>query len=212
MSCSKFHLIRAGYPIKRRCISVFHHLLCHPGGRGGPLPYGRGRDARRLAQGYTFRILVFLRVIWGKCHYIISRKGLFLGLHGKKYKKLCIFNSFYSIFSCNQSLKWSLQGKNEKSEDYSKAESSDFSFLFFIFRLISSLFQRSNVYNQQDLRPRFLQLIFSCPDWSSVRFNSKFPTSVPAPFLRESPLRALSSQGDQKRESKDCCPNASECS
>ena len=41
---------------------------------------------------------------------IFSRKRSLLGLHAKKYKKyiLYIFNSFYSLDSCNQSLKWSL--------------------------------------------------------------------------------------------------------
>ena len=38
------------------------------GGGGGGIPYkkGKGRDARRLAKGYKFRILVSLRVIWAK--------------------------------------------------------------------------------------------------------------------------------------------------
>ena len=39
-----------------------------PGG-GGRLPYERDGDARRLAYGCKFRILVSLRVFWAKCHY-----------------------------------------------------------------------------------------------------------------------------------------------
>ena len=85
----------------------FPSLVLSPGRGGGD---ERGGDDPRLASGCKFRILVLLRVFWGKCHYIISRKGLFLGLHVKKYKNLCIFNSFYLIVSCNQSLKWSLLG------------------------------------------------------------------------------------------------------
>ena len=37
--------------------------------RGG-LPYESGGDARRLAYGCKFQILVSLRVFWAKHHYI----------------------------------------------------------------------------------------------------------------------------------------------
>ena len=39
---------------------------------------------------------------------IFSRKGLFQGCTRINIKKLYIFNSFYLVDSCNQSLKWSL--------------------------------------------------------------------------------------------------------
>ena len=38
--------------------------------RGGGLPHERGGDARRLAWGYKFQVLVSLRVFWTKHHYI----------------------------------------------------------------------------------------------------------------------------------------------
>ena len=37
-------------------------VLSAPRGEGGPSAYERGGDARRLAQGWKFRILVSLRV------------------------------------------------------------------------------------------------------------------------------------------------------
>ena len=37
---------------------------------GGGLPYEMDGDARRLAWGCKFRILVSLRVLWAKCHYL----------------------------------------------------------------------------------------------------------------------------------------------
>ena len=39
-------------------------------GERGDSAYERGGDARRLAQGCEFRILVSLRVFWAKHHYI----------------------------------------------------------------------------------------------------------------------------------------------
>ena len=39
------------------------------GGGGGGLPYEMDGDARRLASGCKFRILVSLRAFWAKCHY-----------------------------------------------------------------------------------------------------------------------------------------------
>ena len=41
---------------------------------------------------------------------IFSRKGLFKGCTRRNIKKLCIFNSFYLLDSCNQRLKWSVLG------------------------------------------------------------------------------------------------------
>ena len=38
-----------------------------PGRGGGGITYERGGDARRLALGCKFRILVSLGVFWGKC-------------------------------------------------------------------------------------------------------------------------------------------------
>ena len=40
------------------------------GGGGGDTAYERDGDARRLASGCKFRILVSLRVFWGKRHHI----------------------------------------------------------------------------------------------------------------------------------------------
>ena len=37
-----------------------------PEGGGGILPYKKGRDARRLAWGCKFRVLVSLGVFWAK--------------------------------------------------------------------------------------------------------------------------------------------------
>ena len=56
-------------------------------GGGGNSPYERGGDARRLAQGYTFQILVSLRVSWAKRRHIQPRRSP-LGLHAKKYKNI----------------------------------------------------------------------------------------------------------------------------
>ena len=39
-------------------------------GGGGGLAYERTGDARRLAKGYKFRILVSLRVFWAKRHHM----------------------------------------------------------------------------------------------------------------------------------------------
>ena len=47
--------------------SALRKTECFP---GGDSLYDRGGDARRLAQGYKFRILVSLRVFWAKHHYI----------------------------------------------------------------------------------------------------------------------------------------------
>ena len=38
--------------------------------RGGGVPYKKGRDARRLAWGKKFWILVSLRVFWAKCNHM----------------------------------------------------------------------------------------------------------------------------------------------
>ena len=73
---------------------------------GTPIWKGRPGDARRLSLGCKRRILVSLRVFWAK------RKTVLLGLHSKKYN--FFFNSFYLLDSCNQSLKWSLSGVNNR--------------------------------------------------------------------------------------------------
>ena len=47
-----------------RCTMRWERLvfISRSGGRGGGLPYERGGDARRLAYGCKFRVLVSLRV------------------------------------------------------------------------------------------------------------------------------------------------------
>ena len=45
---------------------------------------------------------------------IFSRKGLFQGYTRRNIKKLYIFNSFYLLDSCNQSLKWSFLGVKKR--------------------------------------------------------------------------------------------------
>ena len=45
-------------------------LLPRGGGGGGDSAYEMGGDARRLAEGSKFRILVSLRVLWAKRHHI----------------------------------------------------------------------------------------------------------------------------------------------
>ena len=70
---------------------------------------------------------------------IFSRKGLFKGCTRRNIKKLCIFNSFYLLDSCNQSLKWSLLGVKKR------------------------------------LGHAQIGLLLG--------FNSKFPTSIPTPFI-----------------------------
>ena len=55
-----------------------HNILCYDfmhlqrlyRAVAGGLPYERGGDARRLAYGCKFQILVLLRVFWAKHHYI----------------------------------------------------------------------------------------------------------------------------------------------
>ena len=58
------------------------------GGGGTPHIKWRG-DARRLTQGYKFRILVSLRVFQAKRHHIQPRRSR-IGLHVKKYKNIYI--------------------------------------------------------------------------------------------------------------------------
>ena len=58
------------------------------GGGGTPHIKWRG-DARRLTQGYKFRILVSLRVFQAKRHHIQPRRSR-IGLHVKKYKYIYI--------------------------------------------------------------------------------------------------------------------------
>ena len=55
------------------------------GGGGGSSAYERGGDARRLAEGCKFRILVSLWVLWAKRHHILPSRSR-LGLQAKKYK------------------------------------------------------------------------------------------------------------------------------
>ena len=43
---------------------------CPRGGGGGNSAYERDGDARRLAKGCKFRILVSFRVFWAKRHHI----------------------------------------------------------------------------------------------------------------------------------------------
>ena len=45
---------------------------------------------------------------------IFNRKGLFQGCTRRSIKKLYLFNSFYLLNSCNQSLKWSLLGVKKR--------------------------------------------------------------------------------------------------
>ena len=45
---------------------------------------------------------------------IFNRKGLFQGCTRRNIKKLYLFNSFYLLNSCNQSLKWSLLGVKKR--------------------------------------------------------------------------------------------------
>ena len=68
------------------------------GGGGYSHRYEKGGDARRLAEGCKFLILISLRVFWVKRH-----KGL--GLHSKKHKENDIFYSFYLLDSFNRSFK-----------------------------------------------------------------------------------------------------------
>ena len=72
----------------------------HP---GGGLPYERGGDARRLAQGVIFGFWSHLECS-GQNAIIFSRKGLFQGCKRRNVKKLYSFNLFYLLDSCNQSL------------------------------------------------------------------------------------------------------------
>ena len=78
---------------------------------------------------------------------IFSRKSLFKGCIRRNIKKLYIFNSFYLLDSCNQSIKWSLVGVIKR------------------------------------LGHGQIGLLWG--------FNSKFPTSIPTPFIRESPPRGV---------------------
>ena len=97
-------------------------------GRGWGFPYERCGDARRLAYGCIFRVLVSLRVFIAKHEEIL---------------KNCFFNSLYLLDSCNHSLKRSLLGVKNR------------------------------------LGHAQIGLLY----W----FNSKFPTSIPAPFIWEAP-------------------------
>ena len=55
-------------------------------------------------RGVNFRFLS--RLVCSEQNTIIfSRKGLFQGCNRRNIKKLYIFNSFYLVDSCNQSLK-----------------------------------------------------------------------------------------------------------
>ena len=75
----------------------------HPGGGGVELPYERGGDARRLAQGVIFGFWSHLECSEQNA-IIFSRKGLFQGCKRRNVKKLYSFNLFYLLDSCNQSL------------------------------------------------------------------------------------------------------------
>ena len=114
-----------------RCTMRWERLvfISRSGGRGGRLPYERCWDARRLAYGCKFRVLVSLRV--------------FIAKHEEIQKKSFFFNSFYLLDSCNHRLKRSLLGVKNR------------------------------------FRHAWIGLLY----W----FNSKFPTSIPAPFIWESP-------------------------
>ena len=72
-------------------------------GRGGDSIYERGGDARRLALGCKFQSLVSLRGGLGKTPLYLAVKVSFRVALEEILKKY-IFNSFYLLNSCNQSL------------------------------------------------------------------------------------------------------------
>jgi len=57
--------------IRNPNLTVIRSVYAKPKGGEGGTPHMKGcGDARRLAQGCTFRILVSLRVFWAKRHHI----------------------------------------------------------------------------------------------------------------------------------------------
>ena len=75
------------------------------------------KGARMLSdvslRGVNFR---FWSGLWcsGQITIIFSGKGLFQGCSERNITKLYIFNLFYLLDSCNQSLKWSLLGVKKR--------------------------------------------------------------------------------------------------
>ena len=82
--------------------------LSPPGGGGGSLMNGAGMLFLSI-RGVNFGFWSHLGCSVQNA-IIFSRKGLFKGCTRRNIKKLCIFNSFYLLDSCNQSLKWSVLG------------------------------------------------------------------------------------------------------
>ena len=70
---------------------------------------GAGMLSDVSLRGVNFR---FWSGLWcsGQITIIFSGKGLFQGCSERNITKLYIFNLFYLLDSCNQSLKWSLLG------------------------------------------------------------------------------------------------------
>ena len=77
------------HPQTQRLQPVNETSSFFPGGletRGRDSEYNRGGDARRLAYGCKFRILVSLRVFWGKTPLYLAVKVSFRVAHEKIYK------------------------------------------------------------------------------------------------------------------------------
>ena len=73
--------------------------------RGGGTPYMKGVGMLVVSlRGVNFGFWSHLGCSVQNA-IIFSRKGLFKGCTRRNIKKLCIFNSFYLLDSCNQSLK-----------------------------------------------------------------------------------------------------------
>ena len=81
--------------------------MLHPGGGspGGGDSHMKGAGMLVVSlRGVNFRF--WSRLVCSEQNTIIfSRKGLFQGCTRRNIKKLYIFNSFYLVDSCNQSLK-----------------------------------------------------------------------------------------------------------
>ena len=74
---------------------------------------GAGMLSDVSLRGVNFR---FWSGLWcsGQITVIFSGKGLFQGCSERNITKLYIFNLFYLLDSCNQSLKWSLLGVKKR--------------------------------------------------------------------------------------------------
>ena len=70
--------------------------------------YSADCQEQDIGQGYDFSHQ--RPFFWAKRHYIQPLRSLLQGCTRRNIKKLYIFNSFYLLDSCSQSLKWSFLG------------------------------------------------------------------------------------------------------